>query len=285
MTVVRATPSRLYGTRTGARATEGGLGSGEEAQWSRGWRMAVYLLLAKLSPEGAKGVQKDGLVRRREIAEKVVAAGGGKVLGYYACGDAEWDVVNLFVGCVESFRSTGELLRCHSGQDNSDSHGDGRVQPATCAAAGPRLRRITRRMCKPRFRPTGPQVRARRNCVPATEVGRATSAAVLGVAAGGGAAWPRRTRSRSGRFGCSRARCVLLAAGEAHAGDGDVDPGPIRDAGGEEVVVDCCGDARVRMAAAPCGCPGRAGCMCYRPGIGALCFGYQSGGYDSTVSC
>ena len=33
---------------------------------------------------------------RRENAEKAVGVAGGKVLGYYACGDAEWDLVNLF---------------------------------------------------------------------------------------------------------------------------------------------------------------------------------------------
>ena len=60
--------------------------------------MAVYMLLGKFSPEGAKGVQKEGFVARREMAARAATSFGGKLLGYYACGDAEWDVVNLFEG-------------------------------------------------------------------------------------------------------------------------------------------------------------------------------------------
>jgi uncharacterized protein with GYD domain len=57
--------------------------------------MATYLLLAKLSPEGAKGVMSEGAVNRREVAEKMAATGGGRVLAYYAVNDGDWDFMNL----------------------------------------------------------------------------------------------------------------------------------------------------------------------------------------------
>ena len=58
--------------------------------------MALVMLLAKFSPEGTKAVVSEGgMVERRAVAERYVAAVGGKVVGYFACADGEWDLVNI----------------------------------------------------------------------------------------------------------------------------------------------------------------------------------------------
>ena len=117
--------------------------------------MALYLMMAKFSPEGAKGVQKEGFVSRRENAEKAVGVAGGKVLGYYACGDAEWDLVNLF-------ESPDEWGAAGAAKTIATLTGTGafshiRLHPLVTA------RRTMASTFRQRLRPTGRLARARRD--------------------------------------------------------------------------------------------------------------------------
>ena len=57
--------------------------------------MKTYMLLAKFSPEGAKGATDEGMRSRRAVGDKVLGAMGGRVVAYYACADGDWDLVNI----------------------------------------------------------------------------------------------------------------------------------------------------------------------------------------------
>ena len=57
--------------------------------------MALYMNLVRLSSAGAKAVLKDGMAGRVANAEKTLAAVGGKVLGYYAIADGDYDYVAI----------------------------------------------------------------------------------------------------------------------------------------------------------------------------------------------
>src|SRR3954470_20097019 len=57
--------------------------------------MKTYMLLAKYSPEGAKGATDEGLCSRRAVAEKILNAVGGRLIAYYACADGDWDFMNI----------------------------------------------------------------------------------------------------------------------------------------------------------------------------------------------
>src|SRR5262249_33524519 len=45
--------------------------------------MSKYLITASYTPEGAKGVMKDGGTKRRQAAEEAVRSAGGKVEAFY----------------------------------------------------------------------------------------------------------------------------------------------------------------------------------------------------------
>jgi uncharacterized protein with GYD domain len=56
--------------------------------------MPTYLLQVSYSPEGAKGVLKEGGTSRRELVRNLVEAGGGKLIAfYYAFGEADAYVI------------------------------------------------------------------------------------------------------------------------------------------------------------------------------------------------
>ncbi|PYQ95812.1 MAG: GYD domain protein [Acidobacteria bacterium] len=56
--------------------------------------MAKYLLVASYTPEGAKGVMKDGGTKRRQAAEAAVKSAGGKLEAFYfAFGDNDAYVI------------------------------------------------------------------------------------------------------------------------------------------------------------------------------------------------
>jgi len=57
--------------------------------------MKTYMLLAKYSPEGAKGATDEGLRARRAVAENILNAVGGRLIAYYACADGDWDFINI----------------------------------------------------------------------------------------------------------------------------------------------------------------------------------------------
>jgi len=45
--------------------------------------MAKYLLEVSYSPEGAKGILKDGGTKRRQVVEAAITANGGKLEAFY----------------------------------------------------------------------------------------------------------------------------------------------------------------------------------------------------------
>ena len=57
--------------------------------------MAMMLTLAKFSSSGAQGTLSDGLVKREEQNREAVEKAGGRLIGYYAVAEGEWDMVTL----------------------------------------------------------------------------------------------------------------------------------------------------------------------------------------------
>ena len=59
--------------------------------------MARYLLMASYSPEGIKGLLKDGGSARREVVKKVARSLGGKMVTFdYAFGDTDvYTIIDL----------------------------------------------------------------------------------------------------------------------------------------------------------------------------------------------
>jgi uncharacterized protein with GYD domain len=45
--------------------------------------MAKYLLTVSYSPEGAKGLMKDGGTKRKQVAEQAIKSAGGKLEAFY----------------------------------------------------------------------------------------------------------------------------------------------------------------------------------------------------------
>jgi uncharacterized protein with GYD domain len=60
--------------------------------------MALYLQLAKYTPQACAAVFDGGFVSRRKVLEEYVAGLGGKLVDMYAVASDEWD----FVALIES---------------------------------------------------------------------------------------------------------------------------------------------------------------------------------------
>src|SRR2546428_13561200 len=60
----------------------------------RRWVVAKYLIKASYTPEGAKGLLKDGGSKRRAAAEQALKSAGGKLeVFYFAFGDTDAYVI------------------------------------------------------------------------------------------------------------------------------------------------------------------------------------------------
>jgi uncharacterized protein with GYD domain len=53
----------------------------------------IELVMLKYSEKGAAAIVREGLVSRREAVAKVVSDLGGRILGFWATDQGEWDAV------------------------------------------------------------------------------------------------------------------------------------------------------------------------------------------------
>jgi len=53
----------------------------------------IELLMLKYSEKGAAAVVREGLVSRREAVAKAASAVGGRIVGFWATDQGEWDAV------------------------------------------------------------------------------------------------------------------------------------------------------------------------------------------------
>lgn len=58
--------------------------------------MALKMMLIRWTPEGAAGVAKEGLVRRREVMQEYFESRDGRVVDYWGTTHGDWDAVIVY---------------------------------------------------------------------------------------------------------------------------------------------------------------------------------------------
>ena len=70
----------------------------------------IQLNLLKYSEKGAAAVVKEGLAARRAAVEKILKEFGGRLLGFWATDDGEWDAVFVIEVPTDFDLSSGVAL-------------------------------------------------------------------------------------------------------------------------------------------------------------------------------